>query len=173
MKKNFIFIFAAVLTVFFVAGCSTVPKKVKEDMAGMKTKVDTLESRVENVENKQAAVERMTAEQAQALEEMKSAKSEKMEKSNISIKTRETPKAKARTKDIQVCLKNAGFYQGKISGVKGKSTKKAIKEFQRANGLKADGVVGPKTWELLSKYQSGAGQAAPAPAAGSEEGATK
>lgn len=169
MKKNLIYVFVAMLTVFFVAGCSTVPKKVKEEMAGMKSKVDTLESRVEGVEAKQAAVERMTAEQAQELEEMKSRKVEKIEKTNISVKSRTSPKSKERIKQIQQCLKGAGFYHGKLNGVKTKGTKKAIKEFQKANGLRADGVVGPKTWELLSKYESGAAQAP----ADQEERATK
>ena len=55
--------------------------------------------------------------------------------------------------------------------MKGRGTKKAIKEFQKANGLRADGVVGAKTWELLSKY---AVAGAPAEAAGGAgEGATK
>ena len=74
-------------------------------------------------------------------------------------------------KEIQICLQNAGFYKGKIDGVKGKSTKKAIKEFQKANGLKADGKVGSKTWEALSKYEA-AGVPAEA-AEGAGEGATK
>ena len=59
---------------------------------------------------------------------------------------------------------DAGFYNGKIDGVKGEQTKKAIKAFQKANGLRDDGVVGPKTWELLNGYLSGA---AAAPAGGS------
>jgi peptidoglycan hydrolase-like protein with peptidoglycan-binding domain len=31
-------------------------------------------------------------------------------------------------------------------------TRKAIEEFQKANGLEVDGKVGPKTWRVLSKY---------------------
>ena len=55
-------------------------------------------------------------------------------------------------KDIQTALKNAGFYTGEIDGKIGPMSKKAIEAFQQANGLKADGKVGPKTWALLSKY---------------------
>jgi len=55
-------------------------------------------------------------------------------------------------KDIQLALKNAGFYNGTIDGKIGKNTKRAIREFQKANGLKADGVVGPKTKDLLLQY---------------------
>lgn len=57
-----------------------------------------------------------------------------------------------RSKDIQIALKNAGFYTGSIDGKVGPKTKKAIEEFQKAKGLKVDGKVGPKTWAELEKY---------------------
>jgi len=65
-----------------------------------------------------------------------------------------TGKASLTKKDIQLALKNAGFYNGQIDGKIGKKTKKAIREFQKANGLKADGKVGLKTKDLLSRYLS-------------------
>jgi putative chitinase len=39
----------------------------------------------------------------------------------------------------------------------GPKTEEAVKEFQRKHGLTADGIVGPKTWEMI------VGSAAPAP----------
>ena len=51
--------------------------------------------------------------------------------------------------DIQRALKRAGFDPGTLDGRLGKKTKSAIKDFQRNNGLKADGIVGEKTWSLL------------------------
>ncbi len=54
--------------------------------------------------------------------------------------------------EIQTALKNAGFYVGNIDGKIGPRSKKAIEDFQKANGLKMDGKVGPKTWEVLVKY---------------------
>ena len=59
---------------------------------------------------------------------------------------------KPTTQEIQTALKNAGFYTGAIDGKIGPMSKKAITEFQKANGLNADGKVGPKTWALLSVY---------------------
>ena len=53
--------------------------------------------------------------------------------------------------EVQTALKNAGFYVGNIDGKLGPNTKKAITEFQKSQGLVADGKVGPKTWDLLSK----------------------
>ena len=55
-------------------------------------------------------------------------------------------------KQIQQALKNSGFYQGPIDGKIGPKTRDAIREFQRANGLKVDGVAGPNTWAKLSPY---------------------
>ena len=56
--------------------------------------------------------------------------------------------------EIQTALKNAGFYAGNIDGKIGPKSKKAIEDFQKANGLKVDGKIGPKTWEAMSKYVS-------------------
>ncbi|MCM8800057.1 MAG: peptidoglycan-binding protein [Candidatus Omnitrophica bacterium] len=59
---------------------------------------------------------------------------------------------KPTNKQIQLALKNAGFYKGVIDGVIGPKTIKAIKEFQAKNNLAVDGKVGPKTWAILSRY---------------------
>jgi peptidoglycan hydrolase-like protein with peptidoglycan-binding domain len=54
--------------------------------------------------------------------------------------------------EIQTALKHAGFYAGNIDGKIGPKSKKAIEDFQSANGLKVDGKIGVKTWEALGKY---------------------
>ena len=53
--------------------------------------------------------------------------------------------------EIQTALKNLGFYTGNVDGKIGPKSKKAIEDFQKANGLKVDGKVGPKTWEIMNK----------------------
>jgi N-acetylmuramoyl-L-alanine amidase len=112
----------------------------------------------------------MVSQQSQTIEDLKSSK-EAPVRTNISTRSSSTSvSGREHTKEIQMCLKNAGFYKGNVDGIKGRGTKKAIKEFQKANGLKADGKVGAKTWEVLSKYSAGQ----PAQATGTaEEGATK
>lgn len=144
------------LVIFFVAfavcGCASTQKKTDEEIKTIKSKVDTLETRVEGMETKQAEVERAASEHAQAIEELKTT----AVKTNFSPRT-SVGKGKEHIKDIQTCLKNAGYYTGAIDGIKGGQTVKATKEFQKANGLAADGVVGKKTWELLSKYSQGSG----------------
>jgi len=56
------------------------------------------------------------------------------------------------TKQIQQALKKAGFYKGEIDGRAGPKTKEAIMKFQKARGLKVDGVVGKRTSAELRKY---------------------
>ncbi len=52
-------------------------------------------------------------------------------------------------KALQYLLHNRGFYKAPIDGVFGAKTQGAVRNFQRAKGLKADGLVGPQTWPLL------------------------
>jgi murein L,D-transpeptidase YcbB/YkuD len=54
--------------------------------------------------------------------------------------------------EIQTALKKAGLFKGVIDGKIGPETKEAVKKFQQGNGITPDGVVGSKTWALLSKY---------------------
>ncbi len=50
---------------------------------------------------------------------------------------------------LQRALKAAGYEPGPIDGRLGRRTKDAVRSFQRAEGLKVDGVVGQKTWTAL------------------------
>ena len=59
---------------------------------------------------------------------------------------------KPSVQDIQQALKNANLYEGKIDGISGPVTRKAIEAFQSQNGLKPDGKVGPKTWQKMKEY---------------------
>ena len=44
--------------------------------------------------------------------------------------------------EIQTRLKNWGYYDGAVDGIFGSGTERAVKYFQRTNGLSADGQVG-------------------------------
>lgn len=59
---------------------------------------------------------------------------------------------KPTNEQIQAALKNAGFYDGAIDGKIGPKSKKAIKDFQAANNLAADGKVGKQTWAKLHTF---------------------
>src|SRR5690606_41615475 len=53
--------------------------------------------------------------------------------------------------ELQGRLKYLGFYTGKIDGVFGERTYRAVRLFQYEFGMKVDGVVGPKTKRMLWK----------------------
>ena len=52
-------------------------------------------------------------------------------------------------KVLQYLLIDAGFDCGKVDGIVGKNTTAAVKAFQTAHSLTADGIVGAKTWAAL------------------------
>ena len=55
----------------------------------------------------------------------------------------------AEVRKIQEQLAGLGFYRGPLDGDFGGGTLSAVKVFQRAKGLGADGEVGPNTWRAL------------------------
>jgi len=57
----------------------------------------------------------------------------------------------AQVRVLQWLLKDGTLYAGNIDGIFGKQTEKAVKAFQQAHALEADGIVGRKTWKALLK----------------------
>lgn len=65
-----------------------------------------------------------------------------------------TPRMRGKkVRQLQRALKKAGYDVGKIDGIFGSRTSQAVKDFQRANGLDVDGVVGPKTARRLKGFR--------------------
>src|SRR5690625_2432940 len=58
-------------------------------------------------------------------------------------------------KKLQQDLKSLGYNPGKIDGIDGKNTKKAVREFQKAEGLTVDGIAGKKTKAKIKHIKNG------------------
>jgi murein L,D-transpeptidase YcbB/YkuD len=130
------------LSVFVISlsGCATARKQSELDMQGLRNQVSVLESQLRDKDNEIYSLQE-ALNQANAEKEISARK-------KISTEVKSRPN----TKQIQAALANAGFNPGAIDGRMGRQTRDAIRAFQRANGLTADGKVGKKTWELLRVY---------------------
>ncbi len=58
-------------------------------------------------------------------------------------------------KVIQDKLKRWGYYDGNVDGIYGSATEKAVRYFQRTNGLSVDGIAGKNTLAALGIFESG------------------
>ena len=85
-------------------------------------------------------------------EEMQAQPAQKKRVSVEPAVTQASEAEKPSMQDIQQALKNSNLYEGKVDGISGPKTRKAIEDFQSQKGLKADGKVGPKTWQKLKEY---------------------
>lgn len=56
---------------------------------------------------------------------------------------------------IQDKLKRWGYYDGSVDGIFGSATTKAVRRFQRSNGLAEDGIVGRNTLRALGIFETG------------------
>jgi outer membrane murein-binding lipoprotein Lpp len=148
-----------VLPVFLlISGCATSATK---RMNSLETKTAALEAKVESLEQRQSSIESQSGESRESVGYLKGkVESAPRGPSTVVVTGNagnegylyKSGNVSLTDKDIQIALKNAGFYNGPIDGKIGKKTKKAIRELQKANSLKADGKVGPKTKDLLLQY---------------------
>jgi Putative peptidoglycan binding domain len=153
MNKKFlaVFLIAIILLPIALFGCKGKVEKPAEE-AKLETTDTTTPLPPEGMMSAQQAAQNVIVEPAQSLASepipATAALPEVAEKSAATV----TKVAQDRNKDIQRALKAAGFYTGTIDGKIGPRTKKAVIDFQKANGLKADGKCGPKTLAALDKY---------------------
>jgi len=140
MHKN---IAAGMLFIIFLTGCATTQRGQGIKTQELQTRVNYLEL---ELKRKNQEINRLESalEKAQYVTIVSNDQ-------KIEYKESETQQ-KIPIKQVQMALKKAGFYKGDIDGKQGPRTKEAIRAFQKARGLKVDGVVGKTTWQALSKY---------------------
>ena len=141
MDKRILLLALAVVFVFSLSGCATTRKNDELQNQGLRNKIMALESQLNEKDNEINSLKESMAKGNEAPE----ASSEKVSKVS---QGKEHPT----TKQIQIALKNAGYYRGVVDGNMGKNTRQAVREFQKANNLPVDGKVGKKTWAALKDY---------------------
>ncbi len=144
MNRNKFQSWLFVLTVLsLIPGCATT-RPVRQDPA---------QNSQQQIAELQAQLQAKD-QQIQGLQDVAQSRSRSLATSNFSSSRQSDPKnilrvAGVSETDLQKALNRAGFDPGPIDGRLGKKTRAAIKAFQRRHNLKADGVVGEKTWAAL------------------------
>ncbi len=140
VRKAFIF---SLLLFFLISlsGCATARKQKDLEIQGLKNQISVLGAQIQS---KDAEISSLRDSLAKATTE----KEARVSKKKILGEVKSRPSAK----QIQIALQNAGYNSGAIDGRIGRRTCDAIKAFQRANNLPADGKVGKKTWSFLREY---------------------
>jgi len=136
-------ILTVIVLALFLSGCATTKKGNNIEIQQLKGRVTSLET---DLQSKEQEIIRLEDELEKTHEKRTVYREEKIKEGKAVEST------KLSTRQIQAALKNAGFYRGSVDGRIGPATTEAIKALQRANGLKADGVVGRKTRAILTRY---------------------
>jgi murein L,D-transpeptidase YcbB/YkuD len=145
----------ALLLVAFAAlaftGCAG-NKKMEKDIEALRMQVNTLASDVSQLDAQQKELEQAVKAPAEGVGVSEGIMSEPAVgiKGGTGANVYRTPSGfTIQTTSLQRALKNAGYYSGPVDGKAGAATKEAIRRFQEASGLKADGVCGRATWAKL------------------------
>ena len=132
MEKRMLLLGLVVVFVVSLSGCTTTRKNKDLEIQGLRNQVSALETQVPAKTEETVSAEQVAVKSSEG---------------TVGGLTKI-----ADDKQIQTALKNAGYYNGTIDGKLGKKTRRAVREFQKANKLSPDGKVGKKTWDVLKVY---------------------
>lgn len=139
--RKIVLLCAGVFLFIGLSGCANLCQQKDLEVQGLKNRLSLL-----------------TAQNQQKDEEINSLRESLVQKEQGAVKNKGAKKAIGEVKSrpdirqIQIALQNAGYDPGIIDAKMGKQTRQAIKDFQKANGLAADGKAGKKTWDLLQTH---------------------
>lgn len=129
------------LTTLFITGCATTRAR-RPDSADQTAQIAALQNEIQAKDQQIQDLQYQLESSSRAIGGESSYSSRSKSSSMVRV-------SGVSVSDVQRALIRAGFEPGPVDGKAGKKTKSAIKEFQRRNGLTADGVVGERTWSLL------------------------
>ncbi len=143
-----------------VSGCATTQNKTQNEQ--LESRVTELEKKLEAKDAEIVDLQYEVKDLSGKIDTSKPAGSDQAaETSTESVEAAKLPstsdnsqiiRVKVDGERVQTALKAAGVYTGRVDGKIGAATKAAIIEFQKSHGLKADGILGKKTWEELKTY---------------------
>ncbi len=143
MERKIVVVSALAVFLISLGGCATARKGNGLEVQGLKNQITVLETQLQTKEDEINSLKESIAQQQE--------KGATVEKQAGKKKLIGEVKSRPSTKQIQIALKNAGFDPGSTDGIMGKKTVEAIKAFQKAHNLTADGKVGKSTWDLLKE----------------------
>jgi peptidoglycan hydrolase-like protein with peptidoglycan-binding domain len=138
MAKKLKWLGLAVMGIFVLSGCAMMNKNDALSNQGLRNKVSALETQLKEKDDE--------------INSLKEASLKSNEAVNVDVSKVGEANQQADSKQIQTALKNAGYYQGTVDGKMGRKTRRAVREFQKANKLPVDGHVGKDTWMVLKEY---------------------
>src|SRR3989338_687136 len=157
--------FIFILCVFAMSGCTTVDdgQSLNQQAVSLNTEVTRLNQELYQKDMMLQQEIQKSAELEQKLQAYTvgtpgqyggyPAEVEKKPLSDISSDKFQTITGfEVKAKDIQLALKNAGYYKGAIDGKLGPESRMAMRAFQKDNKMETDGVCGPKTWQQLKLF---------------------
>ena len=148
MSKKAIIFSLSVIFVISLSGCATGRKQKDLEVQSLRNQISVLEAQVQSKDEEINSL-RGSLGKVQSEKEISAAASTKpVSKKRMIGEVKSRPSIR----HIQIALENAGYNPGSIDGKRGRQTREAIKAFQRANNLTADGKVGKQTWNLLEEY---------------------
>jgi len=141
MLKRTVLLFFAGVVLVSLSGCASAGRKKDMEMQGLRNQISVLEAQVQSKD-----------EEINSLRENLSNAKEESVSVMPARKLIAEVKSRPNVKQVQMALKNAGYNPGPVDGRMGRQTRDALKAFQKANGLAADGKIGKHTWEILKKH---------------------
>ena len=158
--------------VLLLAGCATVSRReLDEEIQDLRRQMSSLSTQAKQKDEQIASLERSLNDKSvdekiqaelkekerlvsslqEALDKEAKERAKLAERLDV-LTGKYKPTPNSSIKQIQIALQNAGYDSGAIDGLMGSRSRKAIRDFQKDNGLEITGKIDKATWEKLRIY---------------------
>ena len=158
--------------VLLLAGCATVSRReLDEEIQDLRRQMSSLSTQAKQKDEQIASLERSLNDKSvdekiqaelkekerlvsslqEALDKEAKERAKLAERLDV-LTGKYKPTPNSSIKQIQIALQNAGYDPGAIDGLMGSRSRKAIRDFQKDNGLDITGKIDKVTWEKLRIY---------------------